>query len=364
MQAAKNRQSTPHILNTLHKQGVLLSLNGKNKKALKVQKKVFEISKTKSLINHQMEASSELAELYFKLGAYNKAEKYAKATLGQAESMGAKEARSNALKVLYKINKANGNVTDALAYYEKYAQVRDSIYNVETAELISEYEARYQAEKRKKEILELNRKNQQQEIVLLEERKTKQTQLLVFGVSFIVLLSGTFITYLKVKTNKEKDIANLKEKRFHDVIEAAEMERKRIAGDLHDSVGLMLATTKLNLNELEDSILFKEAKDEKNILEHTLDLIDETSTEVRNISHNMMPGALIELGIHAAVKGLVKNINQLDNFAADFESRGNEIELLEMKRIAIFRIIQEITGNTLKHAGANKISIKFTYYDD
>lgn len=360
-QAVKNTNSIILRLSVLQNEANLLSLNDKNVEALRIYKEVNEISNAQNLASFHMEASLSIAELYFKMKDFNQAEEYAQKAINLAERLGSKEVHSNALKILYKVNKAKGNVADALAFHEQYAQFRDSVYNVETAELISEYEARYEAEKRKKEILELNRKNQQQEIVLLEERKTKQIQLLVFGVSFIILLSGTFITYLKVKTNKEKDIAKLKEKRFHDVIEAAEMERKRIAGDLHDSVGLMLATTKLNLNELEDSILLTIAEDEKSILEHTLKLIDETSTEVRNISHNMMPGALIELGLQAAISDLVSKINQLEHFTAAFESQGKERELTEMKRIAVFRIVQEIAGNTLKHAEADKISIKMSF---
>jgi signal transduction histidine kinase len=155
----------------------------------------------------------------------------------------------------------------------------------------------------------------------------------------------------------------LERDRFIAVIEAQELERKRIAGDLHDSVGQMLSLSKLHLSEIIDS---SEAISDENsqMLVRSAQIIDEACQEVRNISHNLMPGPLIRLGLTSAVKELVRKINTSKKVHAVFSSNLNDERLNEKVEISVYRIIQEVLGNILKHSGASEIKIDLDKNDN
>jgi len=136
------------------------------------------------------------------------------------------------------------------------------------------------------------------------------------------------------------------------VIEAEEKERSRIAQELHDGLGQLLSTARLNVAGLEDAV----NKEDQPSLERSLKIIDEACVEVRNISHNMMPSALIRLGLIPAINELVNNVNSAKGIKINFTTNVN-VSLGKSMDITIYRVVQEILNNMIKHAKANLISM-------
>lgn len=145
------------------------------------------------------------------------------------------------------------------------------------------------------------------------------------------------------------------------VVSTQENERKRIAGELHDGIGSTLATIKHVLTAATDSY----NKNEKDKFYKTsTDLLDQACTDLRNLSHEMMPGSLLKLGLIAAIKEFLENISKSTNLKINFNTHGIDKKLEEPIAIALFRIIQEAVNNICKHAAAKEVNIEIVKHKD
>jgi len=149
---------------------------------------------------------------------------------------------------------------------------------------------------------------------------------------------------------KEKKILSLSA-----MLEGQEAERIRIAKDLHDGLGSLLATVKAHFGKVQDEI--KKLENLK-IYERATSMIDEACDEVRRISHNLMPGVLRASGLAAAVNQIVNALENTYGLIVDYEVAGLEERLNESEELFIYRIIQELCNNIVKHAQAKNILIQ------
>ncbi len=147
----------------------------------------------------------------------------------------------------------------------------------------------------------------------------------------------------KLKMLSEEQIRLIREKASA-LLEGQEDERKRIARDLHDGVGQLLTGIRLRVQMLEQ---------EEKLRDEILSLISETIAEVRRVSYNVMPNALIDFGLEAALKGLCDNVRKYASLSIDFNYVKEYDHSLSFDvSIAIFRIVQEGFNNIMKHSGA------------
>lgn len=149
-------------------------------------------------------------------------------------------------------------------------------------------------------------------------------------------------------------------KSFKAVIEATEKERKRVAEDLHDGLGQLLSTAKLNLTAIEG----QEDTEEYKNLNTSISLLDEACQEVRHISHNMMPGTLIRLGLVSAVREQARKINESGKILVTVAVYGFENRMDEAREIAIYRVMQELLNNAIRYSNASDIEIKLEQQAD
>src|SRR5690606_25722038 len=164
----------------------------------------------------------------------------------------------------------------------------------------------------------------------------------------LLLLSAAAVLLLqrhKSKTEKTQ---------FRSIVEAEQRERIRIARDLHDSIGQKLSVVKMNLSSLQQLSAITPADPYKGAAE----LVDETIKEVRNISHNLLPEEL-NFGIISALEDLSEKINQTHTSQVHLQLDENltSIHLSRAFELSMYRMVQEVTGNMLKHANAKNIYI-------
>ncbi|RZL44237.1 MAG: hypothetical protein EOP00_20635 [Pedobacter sp.] len=133
------------------------------------------------------------------------------------------------------------------------------------------------------------------------------------------------------------------------VFEGEQNERIRIARDLHDGIGQMLSVVKMNVSTLNPA---------DKTVEGTLNLVDKTITELRAISHNLIPEAL-NFGLFAALEDICQKINEAGKtqVALNVGEEINDIQLTQQNKLSIYRIVQEVLNNMIKHANASYISI-------
>ena len=159
-----------------------------------------------------------------------------------------------------------------------------------------------------------------------------------------------------------KELQLQEQKRINTVIETQEKERRRIAEELHDSVGQMLALIKLNFSRLESEAQLK--LDNHRLLTQTSQLLDESCNEVRNISHNLMPPDFRRMTLVEIIEKLVKKMLNVNECSYQFHAYDVSATLPEAIKFTIYRIIQEILHNIVKHAAASNISVNLTQLED
>lgn len=167
------------------------------------------------------------------------------------------------------------------------------------------------------------------------------------GVGLVVLLVVLLISYLIfIQTLQRKKLENLKA-----MVMGEEQERKRVAKDLHDGIGVLLTSVKLRLSAFEDSV------EDKKAYKESLSQIDNACTEVRRISHNMVPASLTKLGLAEATMDLLDNVKASTQLRIEEIIDVEEGILNEKREVLVYRIIQELINNSIKYAQASTLHL-------
>ena len=145
------------------------------------------------------------------------------------------------------------------------------------------------------------------------------------------------------------------------VIAGQEIERERIAKDLHDSLGGLLSTIKLQFDNVRSK---KQELAELKEYNHAHKLLDTAVDEVRTISRNLQPGSLHDLGLVSAIKDLINRFEGENCPEIDFQYYEMPDKIDKMISLSVYRIIQELLNNSLKHAQATEILIQINTEDN
>lgn len=194
-----------------------------------------------------------------------------------------------------------------------------------------------------------------------EIAEAKQKRWLIGGVSAVIivlLLSFIYVQFTKQRTKAEKAELIIKEREqaFRSVIKGQEAERKRIAQELHDGIGQQLSGIKMALQNLTVNIKEKEGESQKT-LKSIINLVGNSSSEVRQLAHQMLPQVLEEKGLDEALKDLIQSTYQSTRIKFNYENQLKSISLGKDWKLTIYRSIQELINNSIKHAEATEIDI-------
>ncbi len=259
-----------------------------------------------------------------------------------------------------------GDYLKAYNYFVLFNSISDSLLNLEKVKQIAEMNVAYETEKKVKEIELLNAQN---------KAKEDRNILLLISTLFL-LISIIILTYVYrqrtrlakknelIAQQKIKNLINEQELKTYDaMMEGQEEERKRIAVDLHDRLGSMLSTVKLLFSALDNKI---DQAVEENKVQYTKAnlLLDEACVEVRRISHNLSTGIVSNFGLVVALEELVESIDNSGVISCNLNVYGLNGRLDMKIEVAIYRMVQEIINNILKHAKASKITIQINKDED
>jgi signal transduction histidine kinase/Tfp pilus assembly protein PilF len=242
--------------------------------------------------------------------------------------------------------------------------IKDSLYSGDMRQDIAELKTRYEIEKSEHEIAFLNQQNEMKNLQLQTARIRQRNSLLIAGFILLVVLSGMAFWLVKnrykTKMRLEHEKRLIQKEAFSAIVNAEENERKRIAMELHDGLGQLLSAAKLNVSVLEDTA----SEEDRLAVDNAENLIDQAIADLRNISHNLMPSALIRLGLIPAIHDMADKINSGRQVIVKITAEGFESRLPDNLEIAVYRVIQESVNNILKHAGARNIFIDLRYKDE
>jgi signal transduction histidine kinase len=147
------------------------------------------------------------------------------------------------------------------------------------------------------------------------------------------------------------------------MIEGQEKERKKIAEDLHDNLGSTLATLKLHFDNYRENLSVDDEKQIK-MLDSTENILDLAYSKVRTMAHANHASVLAEHSLVEAVKSLAFNISSANKTEIEVIDFGFDKPLNHTIELTMFRIIQELITNIIKHAKAKKGTIDLTLFDD
>lgn len=240
------------------------------------------------------------------------------------------------------------NFSKAYEWQKKYSTYYDSLINIERNKQMADVEEKYQTAKKEKLIAQ-----QKFEI-------TKKNYWLFGSIGLLVLASllgySTYRRYqLRQGVKLQQTIIIQQDLATKAVLEAEENERKRIASELHDGVGQMMSAARMNLSVFEHDLQLTDEKS-KERFDRIITLVDDSCKEVRVVSHNMMPNALLKTGLANAVRDFV---DKIDNrvIKVDLYSEGLNERIDSNIEAVLYRVIQECVNNVIKHSGANHLDI-------
>jgi signal transduction histidine kinase/Tfp pilus assembly protein PilF len=344
--------------------GIIYMGKAEYTKALKMYHKSEKYRKEINDFNGLIFTYLNIASTQTKLKDFKKAE----ALLDSAKNLSI-QVKSNArLAKVYEtyayMYSKSGNYKEAYNSRISLDSLRDSLYSENKSRSIAEMRTKYETEKKEDEIAILNQQNTIKSLEVMHSRIRERNSLLLAGFLLLMAFSGMAFWVVRTKyMNKvrlEHEKLEIQKAAFTAVVNAEENERKRIAMELHDGLGQLLSAARLNVSVLEDNA---EGEDIK-VVENAESLIDQAIDDLRNISHNLMPSALIRLGLISALNDMAEKINSARQISVSIKTSGITNRLPENFEIAIYRVVQEAVNNILKHANALNIAIELHYNNE
>lgn len=304
-----------------------------------------------------------ISSIYNEKLNYTEALVWLQKALKLAKEINAKEIMVSSYEGLTEISEKNHDYKNAYKYHQLYSSIKDSIFNAESSRQIAEMQTKYETEKKEKEIKLLNNENKLKELEIAEQQHLlfKNKILVVALITGFVLVVLISLLWVSKNTVRQKKILNselLKQQtlRTKAIIETQEMERKRIAQDLHDGIGHKLTILKFNFEKLTGS-LSAVSPEQKNLFEQTENILDETHKDVRTLSHSMMPKALQEKEFVGAISDLAEQT--FANSEIKYSLKNDlATGFQENIQICLYRVLQELLNNILKYAQATEVAIQ------
>lgn len=260
-------------------------------------------------------------------------------------------------KDLAKVYTNGGLTSQALKWSEKYIHLSDSLYEAKFQNDIIEMEKKYREADNQQQIARLKTQKKNAELTA-KNNKQLAWFLGIIGL-FLLILFITIWLLLKnqrhlasqklLEIERQQQLALSKA-----MLDAEEKERNRMATDLHDGLGGMLAGVKINLSSFASG---NEMENHSFELQKIISQLDSSATELRNIARNMMPQTLINFGLETALKEFCDSMMRPD-LEIDFEALNINPNIPFPKQAIIYRIVQEILTNILKHANATEIVLQ------
>ncbi len=330
--------------------GAVLFYMGDTDGAIDAFYKSYAIDSTMGDFRGQIACMTNIAEMHNEAENPKKAIPVLEKALSMARQIDSKTDIETAYSNLTDSYQRMGDFKKALEYSIKYSEVRDTVLGEQRMAAIAEMETKYQTKEKEQELVikDLELKEQEEEI------KARNQQVIGLTILAVLLLLGAYFGYRSYKSKNELKMERTlrleEEKRLDAVIDATESERSRISKELHDGIGQQLTSIKLGLVKTDSG-------SPENI-KTISSIADEAADSARTLSHQMMPKALKEVGLQAALMDMFNKSFGVKDIQHDFTWNFDESKIDEKTKLDLYRIAQEWTNNLLKYSNATQADIQ------
>lgn len=260
----------------------------------------------------------------------------------------------------HKIFRNLNQLDSSLFYQNEYYKKENELNQYKSLRTISNLETKHQTAKKEKQILE-------------EQQKVRTNRNWLIAAGLALLLGAGIAVLLQKNTTKKQQLAEkeavLKQQRVENLLKEQELvsidamiagqekERQKVAGELHDDLGSLMATIKLH---------FDHAKVGKKdpALQNAQKLLEEAYQKIRGMAHSKNSGVMSDQGLLSAIKNMAKTITETNALEVTVEDFGLGERMENSLELSIFRMVQELVANAIKHAEASKVNIQLTQHED
>lgn len=328
---------------------------GKDEEALRRFSEVLELRRKIGDVDGEINSLMSIGGVYVNQENYDQAIVWVLEALAVAKKSNRLRSEMDCHQGLSMFYSANKDYENAFNSQSVYFHLRDSVINAKNTARLKELEVQYETEKKERELaLEKERK----EAALA--RSSFLLKLMVLSIVSVILIAGIIVLFIIHRNRTQRELARQKSEQLtqkmkletlNALIKGQEGERKRIAQDLHDGLGGLLATLRMRL-----PLGTNDHSGERD----TSLLVDEVCVEVRRIAHNMMPEVLLKFGLEAAIEDLAQKINAGGKLEVQVQSYGLQQSQKHNENfdLPVYRIVQELVHNAIKHASATEILIQ------
>ena len=323
--------------------GKMLLLQGQTDSAIYFLQKAFALNSKAFPYYSTILPSYNLGTAYFTAGQYQNAERAILFGLQKAHQTGIRQSEIEALTTLTEIYQMTGQHTNELDARRQLKGLGDAVQNSSKLQALTNLEIKYQTAQKDKQIAE-NR------LLILSQKARIQNNRFWTGISLLLLLTlGIIFVSLFIANRHKNRIATL-----NAMMEGENKERERMARELHDGIGGMLAATQMQCSMEKQS----------HSLNDISQMLDNIAQEVRNTAHNLMPSSILHFSLKDALMEYCRKMTDIHApFSAELQILTELPELSPSERLNIYRIVQEALQNILKHAQASQATIQLSYHN-
>lgn len=358
---AKDLETQNLALNNL---AVICRTRKETVKAIRYLEEAIRISGT---INPFLQVNPylSLGQIYLDQKDYTHAEEQLLKALaiGMRAGLPAQMARTH--RLLADVYSAKGDYRNAWEQEHQYNILHDSLLKEEKTRSINTIEARFRSAEKDKEIA------QARTLLRLRQQAHRQQQKiwLFAGIGALLLLAGLFTLLFIHIRNKQRMLSGkmqlleqeqeIRLLRAH--MDGEEKERGRIGRELHDGIGGLLSAAKIRMSTMR--LNNKSLSHEKDF-NSALVLIDDANTELRKTAHNLLPEVILKGGLPDAIRNFSNHMAQGTDTHIHLQSYGAMPRLDMAIELSLYRIIQELINNIIKHANAGQALIQLNWQED
>ena len=257
---------------------------------------------------------------------------------------------TDVLTPLYEAHKALEQNDRALFYLEQKMSLLQKNQTDRANEITASNEIQLKNEQQKTELNELR----------IKELSNERLFLLV-GALLLALLGVLLFWYNRKLRTKNQELQAKNHQISEALLKGQTTERRRVAAELHDNLGGLLAALKLTINALDTSDLHPQ---EQEIYGQMVGMINDANRQVRSLSHNLLPEELAEIGLVASLEKLVSKLNISHQTQFDLRIMGLAKPLDKQTEFNLYAIVLELCNNILKHANASEATVELMEKND